>query len=87
MKRTKEWWARLEKHERSELVYLEQAHSGPTPYYPDDCVQCGGCGCPSMGGLCPLCGNRLDELIAIANGRPRSPEQMAVLVENDEEEL
>lgn len=68
MRRTREWWARLEPEERSELVWLERAQSHSTSYYPDDCVECGGCGCPSRMGLCRDCDARLEELLAKANG-------------------
>ncbi len=66
VKRTKEWWAGLNKGERSALVCLERAqhYYGSSPYYPDDCGECGGCGCPSLGGgLCNSCSNRLQELL------------------------
>ena len=71
MKRTKEWWARLTKEERSELYWLEYGnrHSHYSSYYPDDCVECGSCGCPSLGtGLCNQCSSRLNELLKKANG-------------------
>lgn len=70
MKRTKEWWANLTKEERSELVYLERGanQSHYSSYYPDDCVECGGCGSPSLGsGLCSLCLARLNDLLRKAN--------------------
>lgn len=70
MKRTKQWWAVLTKYERRELVYLERGdrHSSYSSYYPDDCVECGSCGNPSLGsGLCPLCRNRLTDLLDKAN--------------------
>jgi len=71
MKRTKDWWARLTKEERSELWWLEYGdkHSSRSSYYPDDCVECGSCGCPSLGyGLCNSCSAKLDELLNKANG-------------------
>jgi hypothetical protein len=70
MKRTKQWWASLTKEERSELVYLEHAdkHSSYSSHYPDDCVECGACGNPSLGsGLCTVCLLRLIELLDRAN--------------------
>lgn len=70
MKRTKQWWANLTKDERSELVMLERADNCGTrsAYIPDDCYECGWCGTPHLGsGLCPLCGKRLDQLVAKAS--------------------
>ena len=72
MRRTKEWWARLDKYERSELVSLERAegYGGRSAYIPDDCSECGYCSTPHLGsGLCPLCLKRLIELIAKADGK------------------
>lgn len=72
MRRTKEWWNKLTKQERSELVWLEktQHHYGYSAYYPDDCGECGSCGNPSLGGgLCNLCNNRLIELLNKVNGQ------------------
>ena len=70
-RRTREWWARLTKEERSELVWLERATGncyGGGGYLPDDCSECGACGSPMLGsGLCPHCGNRLDALLKKAN--------------------
>lgn len=66
MKRTRQWWAALTKDERSELWWLEdgERHSGRSSYYPDDCGECGNCGCPSLGGgLCSLCHACLSELL------------------------
>lgn len=72
MRRTKEWWARLTKPERSELWWLEYGdkHSGSGGgWYPDDCGECGNCGCPSLGGgLCQICLNRLIGLLNKADG-------------------
>jgi len=74
MKRTKEWWARLTKTERSELVTLQTADSRNGGYHslyiPDDCTECPHCGMPHLGaGLCPVCSGRLENLIAKADGR------------------
>jgi len=59
MKRTKEWWARLDKHERSHLVYLERHAVGSgygNGYLPDDCSECPACGTPVLGtGWCHNC--------------------------------
>ena len=66
MKRTKQWWSRLTKGERIELMSLEQDqyHGGGSAYIPDDCSECGHCSTPHLGyGLCPICNNRLGELI------------------------
>ena len=72
MKRTKEWWACLNELERSELVMLERGARQPrrySVYIPDGCSACGYCGTPHLGsGLCPLCSERLDDLIQKANG-------------------
>lgn len=70
MRRTKGWWAQLTAPERSELVALERANhkSGSTWNLPDGYHECGGCSTPASGwGLCTLCGNRVDALIAKAN--------------------
>ena len=69
MRRTREWWARLTKEERSELVYLEGSdrYSHRSAYIPDDCYECGSCSTPSLGSLCPMCLNRLIFLIDKAN--------------------
>jgi len=70
-KRTAEWWARLTKGERAELVWLERATGsgyGGGGYLPDDCSECGACGDAMLGsGLCPHCGNRLDALLKKGN--------------------
>jgi hypothetical protein len=64
MKRTKEWWARLSKQERSELVYLERAKSHRSSN------ECPNCGTPYFGyGLCLICHTRLFNLIQKASGR------------------
>ena len=76
MRRTKEWWARLDKVERSCLVYLERAqykyYSGGG-YLPDDCSECSGCSQPMLGGggLCSYCGDQLTTLIAKGNGEEK----------------
>jgi len=67
MKRTKEWWARLTREERAELVWIEHGANHPTGlggYLPDDCSECGACGRAMLGsGLCSYCSSRLDELL------------------------
>lgn len=73
MRRNKEWWLRLEPHERSLLTQLEKAshHSTRSDYIPDDMVECGYCGNPTMGyGLCGDCGADLNRLINKANKQP-----------------
>ncbi len=73
MKRTKEWWARLTKEERVQLVYLERSIRFSTPAgrssdLPEDCGECGACGNPHCdGGLCRSCNRALDRLINKAN--------------------
>lgn len=71
MKRNKEWWARLEPHERSLLTQLEKAshHSTRSSYIPDDMVECGYCGNPTTFGLCTYCETNLDKLLNKANGK------------------
>ena len=74
MKRTAEWWARLTKAERSDLVLLQTADSRCggycSLYIPDDCTECPYCDTPHLGaGLCPTCSSRLKNLIAKADGR------------------
>lgn len=71
MRRTKEWWARLTKWERSELYWLERGdkHSYGSAYLPEDCTECGYCSTPSLGsGLCPRCLDRLIALLDKADG-------------------
>jgi hypothetical protein len=61
MRRTKEWWATLDKEERSHLVYIERRMNGFTGYggyLPDDCSECPVCGQPVFGsGMCSYCSN------------------------------
>ena len=69
MRRTREWWSRLDSQERSELHWLERGRSSLNPYIPDDCSECGNCGIPHLGyGLCPLCLDRKIKLIRKGNG-------------------
>ena len=70
MRRTKNWWAKLTKPERYELISLEASnkYSGSCSYIPDDCCECGYCSTPHLGNrLCPLCDARLNSLITKAN--------------------
>lgn len=68
MKRNKQWWSRLTKSERVELVNLERAnnrYSDLGGMLPDDCGECTYCGTPTlMGGLC---GFDLDRLLYLEN--------------------
>lgn len=72
MRRTKEWWARLTKGERIQLVGLERAASrgsGGTGWnLPPGYNDCPYCSTPSSGGLCRSCLRRLIALIDKANG-------------------
>jgi hypothetical protein len=72
MRRTKAWWARLTKAERSELYWLERGDSGysrGSAYLPEGYSDCAICSTPCrFGGLCQECGKRLDELLAKADG-------------------
>lgn len=78
MRRTKGWWARLTKEERSALVYLERANHRSAihaydGYLPDDCYECPGCSEPTMvAGLCEECWDRLESLRGKANGDEES---------------
>jgi hypothetical protein len=70
MKRTKEWWGRLTKEERSRLTYLEKCEKQlgcRSDYLPDGCVECPLCSGPSTGGLCMTCSTELIALHIIAN--------------------
>ncbi len=71
MRRTKEWWSRLNVTERAQLVFLERAQYslGGGWNIPDDCSMCPVCSTPHIyGGLCPMCYNELESLIQIADG-------------------
>lgn len=72
MKRTKEWWSRLTREERSRLVMLERASNQtmlPSGYCPDDCGECPACSSPAPGdGLCNYCLEELIELHRKADG-------------------
>ena len=75
MKRTKDWWYRLSKVERIELVALERAanKSFGSSYLPDDCCECGYCSTPHLSsGLCGICLNRLEKLIRKADDNQES---------------
>lgn len=72
MKRTKSWWAKLTKQERSELVCLERdAAKGGVGcvYIADDCCECRNCSTPfrGSGGLCPLCERWIEDLVKKAD--------------------
>lgn len=72
MKRTKEWWGKLTPIERIQLHWLErgQHHSTRSGYIPDDMVECGNCGTPTLGyGLCEGCSELLGNILQKANGK------------------
>jgi len=75
MRRTREFWARLTREERSELWWLERGSGhggGHSAYLPDDCTECPSCSSPTVGwGLCQGCGGRLDTLISTGEGKTR----------------
>lgn len=73
MRRTREWWAALNRQERVELVALERndKRGSRSVYIPDDCAICGHCGTACRDcvgtGLCLTCEDRLYEIIAKAD--------------------
>jgi hypothetical protein len=72
MKRTKQWWNKLTADERIELHWLEKYNSKwgarGLAGLPDDCTKCENCNTPHLGlGLCPMCSQRLAELISKAD--------------------
>jgi len=71
MRRTKEWWARLEPWERQALVRLERDNNrlgSGSAYLPEDCTECPSCGNPTVGvGMCQSCSSVLEKLLAKAN--------------------
>ena len=69
MKHDKLWWSGLTKNERTSLFYLITARGeGHSSYIPDDCGECPMCSTPHLGyGLCPLCRQERDQLIAKAD--------------------
>ena len=73
MRRTKEFWSRLNKQERSYLVYIERnANKGTCMggYLPDDCSECNVCGNAQLGsGTCMHCLNDWNELIKKGEGK------------------
>ena len=80
MRRTKEWWAGLSPEEHSKLVALEQGQAtlgGGTGWnLPEGYSGCQ-CGYPKRGrGLCQLCWERLQELIAKADKELEKKEQL-----------
>lgn len=72
MKRTKEWWGRLSKDERKELVYLEKTNKKTEKLisnYPPDVYECPACGNPTIfNDLCGSCWFTYDTLMRKANG-------------------
>jgi len=66
MRRTKKWWARLTPRDRSIIVCFErfQNKGGNQGNLPDDCADCGVCGCPCLSpGPCQLCGDEYDKAL------------------------
>lgn len=79
MRRTKEFYRRLEEWERSEIDALEKNKFRWSAGFniPDDCVECGHCSTPHVGtGLCQICARRLDYLIAKGEGRLNDDETL-----------
>lgn len=75
MRRTREFWARLEPDERSLLVLMDRSRPygsmGGGGYLPDDCSECTFCGQPMFGGgrWCSYCGNRYDAIVRKGEGQ------------------
>lgn len=73
MRRTKEWWAALEKWERVWLVHAERwQHKyggyGVGGYLPDDCSECSICGQAQLGsGACAYCLGEMGRIISKAD--------------------
>lgn len=69
MRRTKEWWATLEKWERIWLVHAEYWQNkgggyGGGGYLPDDCSECSICGQAQLGsGACGACMEQMGRII------------------------
>ncbi len=65
---TKENMARLTADERARLMQLQMspAYGSRSGYLPDDCSECGVCGCPTRGGWCDRCYEDWDNLTAKA---------------------
>ena len=72
MRRTKRWWRRLTKIERSCLVYLEAHRDGGRRggwNLPDNCGECAACGETMLGsGWCTACSKMHTELVNKAEG-------------------
>ena len=53
------YWNNLTKEERAEYMRLQMSPQGScdrTGYLPEDCGECGACGCPVLGiGWCSTC--------------------------------
>jgi len=73
MRRTKEFWARLTKEERSYLVYIEKNKNNYNwmgGYLPDDCSECVVCGLPMLGsGMCHHCYEDYVSLVNKGSGK------------------
>lgn len=69
MRRTKEWWASLDKWERTWLVHAEYSQHkgggyGAGGYLPDDCSECSICGQAQLGsGACSACLGVMERII------------------------
>lgn len=70
MKRTKEWWARLNESERKHLVRLEKCQNCDRyrAYHPYNAGECPACGQLDSFGLCNYCSEQLRHYIAKGNG-------------------
>lgn len=82
MKRTKEWWAGLEKWERQWLVSAEYSEKrgggyGAGGYLPDDCSECSICGEP---GACSHCLEEMERIISKADEKVQADREIKDLV-------
>ena len=72
MKRTKKWWKKLNKQERSYIVFFDKSNKScgnyGGGYLPDDCSECNVCGRPILGsGTCQFCYKEYEKIIEKAN--------------------
>jgi len=68
---TRKNFRHLTKRERAEVMQLQmsQGSGGRSPYLPDDCAECDGCGDPMLsGGFCDHCFKRFDTLMMKLTG-------------------
>jgi len=70
MRRTREWWARLTKEERAELVWMERSDGGGySDNLPEGYGMCTVCSTPTGGGgMCQDCYARWRELVDKGEG-------------------